>query len=70
MARSPYADSLGAMKKTKPPQAEDNATTDTRPGSWRPATDPATRAAEERRSRITDDPTERIAKEDDLVKPE
>jgi len=59
------------MKKTKPPhEAEANETTEARTGSWRPATDPATRAAEERRSRMTDDPTERIAKEDDLVKPE
>jgi len=58
------------MKKSEPPQEENNETTETRPGSWRPATDPATRAAEERRSRMTDDPTERIAKDDDLAKPE
>jgi hypothetical protein len=58
------------MKKTKSPQKVDNETTETRPGSWRPATDPATRAAEERRSRITNDPLERIAKDDDLAKPE
>ena len=57
------------MKKTKTPQ-EANEATKTQPGSWHPATDPATRTAEERRSRITNDPTERIAKDDDLAKPE
>lgn len=60
------------MKHPKPESLQTNLSAEpgrVQGGQWVPPNDPASQIASDRESRMTDDPAERTAKEDDLGQP-